>query len=93
MRPYEITVIFATEEEAFRQAKETVSTALAAQGGEITKEEELGERQMAYEIKGRTRGRYVIYFVNMAPDKITAVEKVLKLEQGIVKYLFVRAAD
>lgn len=93
MRPYEITVIFATEEEAFRKAKETVSTALAAQGGEITKEEELGERQMAYEIKGRMRGRYVIYFVNMAPDKINAVEKVLKLEQGILKYLFVRAAE
>ncbi len=93
MRPYELTVIFQTEEELYRQAKEVVSATLKQQGGEITKEEELGERPLAYEIKGKKRGRYAIFFVNMAPDKLLGVEKVLKLDQNILKYLFVRAED
>jgi small subunit ribosomal protein S6 len=93
MRPYEVTAIFATEEELYRQAKESVSNTLKAQGGEITKEDELGERQLAYEIKGRMRGKYVIWFVNLAPDKVTPIEKVFKLEPNILKYLFVRAEN
>jgi len=93
MRPYELTVIFPTEEELYRQAKEHVSAALKAQGGEMVKEDELGERQLAYEIKGRMRGRYVLFVYKLMPDKLTAVEKVLKLEPNIMKYLFIRAED
>ena len=93
MRPYELTVIFPTEEDVYRQAKEAVSNALKQNGGEITKEEELGERQLAYEIKGRMRGRYVLFFFNLSPDKLGAVEKILKLEQHIMKYLLIRAED
>lgn len=93
MRPYELTVIFATEEELYRQAKEVVSATLKQQGGEITKEEEMGERPLAYEIKGKKRGRYVLFLANLAPDKLTAAEKVFKLEPSIMKYLFVRAEE
>ncbi|HOZ70989.1 MAG TPA: 30S ribosomal protein S6 [Spirochaetales bacterium] len=93
MRSYELTVIFPTEEELYRQAKEKVSAALKEQGAEIVKEEELGDRQLAYEIKDRMRGRYVLYVATIAPDKIVAVEKVLKLEPNVMKYLFVRAED
>ncbi|MBU0928705.1 MAG: 30S ribosomal protein S6 [Spirochaetes bacterium] len=93
MRPYELTVIFPTEEELYRQAKETVSATLKANGGEIVKEEELGERALAYEVKGKMRGRYAIFFANMPPEKLVAAEKVFKLEPNILKYLFVRAED
>lgn len=93
MRPYELTVIFPTEEELYRQAKETVSATLKAQGGEMVKEDELGERQLAYEIKGKMRGRYALFVYKLMPDKLTAVEKVLKLEPNIMKYLFIRAED
>jgi len=93
MRPYELTVIFPTEEDLYRPAKEAVSATLKAQGGEIVKEEELGERALAYEVKGKMRGRYAIFFVKMSPDKITAAEKVFKLEKHILKYLFVRAEE
>jgi small subunit ribosomal protein S6 len=93
MRPYELTVIFPTEEELYRQAKEAVSATLKAQGGEMVKEDELGERQLAYEIKGKMRGRYVLFVYRLMPDKLIAVEKVLKLEPNIMKYLFIRAED
>ncbi|MBN2874371.1 MAG: 30S ribosomal protein S6 [Spirochaetales bacterium] len=93
MRPYELTVIFPTEEDLYRPAKEAISNTLKELGGEIVKEDELGERQLAYEIKGRMRGRYVLYVANLMPDKILAAEKVLKLEKNVLKYLFVRIDD
>jgi len=91
MRLYELTVIFPTEEDLYRPTKESISATLKQAGAEIVKEDELGERQLAYEIKGRMRGKYVLYVFNLEPDKINAAEKVFKLEQNILKYLFVRA--
>jgi len=91
MRLYELTVIFPTEEDLYRPTKESISATLKQAGAEIVKEDELGERQLAYEIKGRMRGKYVLYVFNLEPDKIHAAEKVFKLEQNILKYLFVRA--
>lgn len=93
MRSYELTVILQTDEELYRKTKEIIAGTLKQQGAEIAKEEELGEKQLAYEVKGNKRGRYVIYFMKMAPDKVIAAEKVFKLDTNILKYLFVRAED
>lgn len=93
MRPYELTVIMPTEEELYRPTKEAVAAELKKLGGEIVKEEELGERALAYEIKGKNRARYVYFGVNLSPDKVVAAEKTFKLEPNILKYLFVRAED
>ena len=90
MRSYELTTIFPVEEDLYRQGKEAVSAELKRQGGDIVKEDELGERQLAYPIKNKPRGRYVLYTVKLAPDKLIAAEKVFKLNTNVVKYLFVR---
>ncbi|OHD76262.1 MAG: 30S ribosomal protein S6 [Spirochaetes bacterium RIFOXYC1_FULL_54_7] len=93
MRPYELVTIFPTEEDIYRPAKETVTAELKKQGAEIVREDEMGERQLAYMIKNHQRGRYVLHTINMAPDKLIMAEKVFKLNTGILKYLFVRLDD
>jgi len=90
MRSYELVTIFPTEEELYRQGREAVSAELKKQGAEIVKEDEMGERQLAYPIKEKLRGRYVLYTIKMAPDRLIAAEKVFKLETNLLKYLFVR---
>lgn len=90
MRSYELMAIFPTEEELFRQGKEAIHAELTKQGAELVKEDEMGERQLTYPIKGRPRGRYVLFTIKMAPDKLIAAEKVFKLTTSILKYLFVR---
>lgn len=93
MRPYELTVIFATEEELYRQSKAAVSATLKDIGADLVKEEELGEKNLAYEVKGNTRGRYVLFVANIMPEKIAEAEKAFKLDKNIKKYLFVRSDD
>lgn len=91
MRPYELTIIFTTEEEFYQQSKAAVLETLKNLGTELVKEEELGEKALAYEIKDKTRGRYVLFVVNMMPDKISEAQKMFKLDKNILKHLFVRA--
>ncbi len=90
MRSYELMTILPTEEELFRLGKEAIHAELLRQAAEIVKEDEMGERQLTYPVKGRPRGRYVLYTIKMAPDKLLAAEKVFKLNTNILKYLFVR---
>ncbi|MEI6387390.1 MAG: 30S ribosomal protein S6 [Spirochaetota bacterium] len=90
MRQYELTVIFPTEEELFRLGKETVGADLAKHGAVEIKEEDKGDRPLAYPIKKKERGHYVLFTMNMDPLKIDHTEKAFKLNQNILKYLFVR---
>lgn len=90
MRSYELVTIFPIEEDVFKPAKEAVAAELKNQGAEIVKEDDMGERQLAFPIKKRPRGHYFVFYVNMASDKLIHAEKVFKLNQNILKYLFVR---
>ena len=58
MRKYEVTFIFRTEEDRMSAAKEAVKSILEKKSVKILKEEDLGERTLAYEIKKQSRGRY-----------------------------------
>lgn len=91
MRQYELTVVFPAEEELFRQGKETVAAELARQGAIEVKEEDKGDRQLAYKIKKRDRGHYILFTMEFDPQKVAAAEKGFKLNPNILKYLFVRA--
>lgn len=93
MRSYELVSIFPTEEDLYRAGREAVTAELKKQGAEIVKEDEMGERQLTYPIKARARGRYVLYTIKMAPDRLGGAEKVFKLNTNILKYLFVRMED
>jgi len=93
MRQYELTVIFPLEEDQHKAGREQVLADLAAQGAEIEKTDENGDRELAYPIKKRTRGRYVLYTLKIEPSKLVVIDRAFKLNQNIVKYLFVNIED
>ena len=91
MRKYELVALFPSEEEIFRQGKEAVVAELAKNGAHDVKEEDMGDRLLAYEIKKRDRGHYVLFTMDFDPQKIVPAERMFKLNQNLLKYLFVRA--
>jgi len=93
MRQYELTVIFPLEEDQHKAGRETVLADLAAQGAEVIKTDETGERDLAYEINRRTRGRYVLFTLSTDPAKISALDKVFKLNSNLLRYLFVKIEE
>jgi small subunit ribosomal protein S6 len=93
MREYELTVIFPLEEDQYKAGRETVMADLTAQGAEIVKTEETGDRDLAYEIKKRKRARYVLFVIKADPAKITALDRIFKLNPNLLRYLFVKIEE
>jgi small subunit ribosomal protein S6 len=91
MRKYDLVALFPSEEEIFRQGKEAVVAGLAKNGAHDVKEEDMGDRLLAYSIKKRDRGHYVLFTMDFDPQKIVPAERAFKLNQNLLKYLFVRA--
>ena len=93
MRQYELTVIFPLEEDLYKAGKETVLADLAAQGAEILKTDEIGDKELAYEINKRKRGRYLLLTLKADPAKISTLDRIFKLNANILRYLFVKIEE
>lgn len=91
MRSYELVSIFPTEEELFQVGKESVASELVKQGAQNIKEEDMGDRPLAYPIRKKVRGHYILFRMEFPGENVDATEKIFKLNPNILRYLFVRA--
>jgi small subunit ribosomal protein S6 len=90
MHQYELMVIFPLEEDQHKAGREQLLADLGAQGAEIEKTDELGDRDLAYEVRKRRRGKYVLFTIKLDPKKQAVLDKVFKLNGNLLKYLFIR---
>jgi small subunit ribosomal protein S6 len=93
MRQYELTVIFPLEEDQSKAGREQLLADLSANGAEIEKTDEIGDRDLAYEVKKRRRGRYVLFTLKLEPAKIAVLDRSFKLNVNLLKYLFVNIEE
>jgi small subunit ribosomal protein S6 len=89
MRQYELMVIFPLEEDQHKAGREQLLSDLGNNGAEIEKTDEIGDRDLAYEIKKRRRGKYVLFTIKADPAKIVNMDRIFKLNANLLKYLFV----
>jgi small subunit ribosomal protein S6 len=93
MRTYEVVVIFRHEQDHYTKGLEFVRNELKTQGGNLLKEEDMGERTLAYPIKKQDRGHYVLFNVELPAPKVIEIDKILKLQNEILKFLFIVQED
>ena len=89
MRKYELMTIFPLDEDRSKKGLELVRQVLSQFGAEIAKEEPFGDRDLTYEIKKQKKGRFVLMNVNVNPGKIAEISTQLKLNNDLLKYMFV----
>ncbi len=89
MRNYEFTVIFNANEENTTAGLEYVTSTFATAGVEITKQEDMGVKYLAYDIKKQEKGHYVYFELKADPSTILEFERGFLLNANILKYLFV----
>jgi small subunit ribosomal protein S6 len=89
MRQYELMTIFPIEEEQHTAGRDKLLADLTGNGVQIEKTDELGDRDFAYEIEKRRRGKYVLFTIQAEPAKIASLDKIFKLNANLVRYLFV----
>ena len=90
MRLYELMVIFPLEEDQHKAGREKLIADLGNNGIEIEKTDELGDRDLAYEIDKRRRGKYALFTIKADPGKITTLDRIFKLNANLLKYIFVK---
>jgi small subunit ribosomal protein S6 len=78
-----------TEEEV-TSVIDQIRTVLTNAGGTIDKEERWGVRKLAYRVGKRTEGFYVLLQFTAAASAVREVERRLRVNDAVLKYLTVR---
>ncbi|MEX1258188.1 MAG: 30S ribosomal protein S6 [Gemmatimonadota bacterium] len=91
MRNYEVVFIFhpSMTEEAVNQKLERFQSLITGDGAEITAVDHWGSRQLAYQVKGQSQGYYVVVQFTAGATSLTGLERVLKLDEELLRYLIV----
>lgn len=92
MRDYEAVYIFdsALEEPAINEKLDRFHAMVSGEGrGEITAVDHWGKRQMAYAIADKDNGYYVVAHFSTSPTLLPEYERLLKLDEELLRYLVV----
>ncbi len=92
MRDYEVVYIFdsAIPEERVAEKLERYHGLLTGKhGGEITAVDQWGRKQLAYPIKKKTSGFYVVVQFRSEAEPLPEFERALKLDDELLRFLLV----
>ena len=93
MKNYEVVYIFDTSvaEDKVQEKLTRYHELLTGPGqGEITATDVWGRRQLAFPIKKKNAGTYVIVQFRSAEDALPEFERLLKLDEELLRYLVVQ---
>ncbi|HXT64962.1 MAG TPA: 30S ribosomal protein S6 [Pyrinomonadaceae bacterium] len=94
-RTYEIVFIIdpnAEDAEVMRMT-EAVQKIITDQGGSVTKTEMMGKRRLAYEINHKRDGIYVLLEVDGSGKEIAELERRMRVNDRIIRYMTVRVDE
>ena len=94
-RTYEVVFIVDpdTADDEVMRLSEGVQKIITTQGGSITKTEMMGKRQLAYEINHKKNGTYVLLEVEGSGAEIAEVERRMRVNDQILRYMTVRVDE
>ncbi|MCB0729404.1 MAG: 30S ribosomal protein S6 [Ignavibacteriae bacterium] len=86
---YESVVIInaALEDPQVEQTVASIHENIKANGGEITDSEDWGRKRLAYAIQNAKSGYYYITRFNGSPSMITEFERILRLDENVIRYM------
>jgi small subunit ribosomal protein S6 len=95
MRPYEVMVIFdpGLEEDVIRAAVDRFTELLRSRGATVGRVDHWGKRRLAYELRHRHEGVYVLVEASAEPAAMTELDRVLHLADEVIRHKVVRVPD
>jgi small subunit ribosomal protein S6 len=94
-RTYEVIFIINPDAEDAEVVRltEAIQKIITDQGGNITKTEMMGKRQLAYEISHQRDGIYVLLEVEGSGAEIAELERRMRVNDRILRYMTVRVDE
>ncbi|WP_100400485.1 30S ribosomal protein S6 [Bacillus sp. FJAT-44742] len=95
MRKYEVLYIIAPDldENGTKETVDRYSNVLTNNGAEIEKVDEMGKRRLAYEINDYRDGYYVVVYANSNTEAINEFDRLVKMDDKILRHLVVKDED
>lgn len=92
MNTYELTIVVPEDKEGKEKARllKVVTDFAKKVKGEINKQESWGAKHLAYPIKKLDIGEYEHYVLTLPSTNQPELEKILHLDEAILRYMFVR---
>jgi small subunit ribosomal protein S6 len=89
---YECVLIARNEvtQQQVEAVADQVATQLESEGGAVDKREYWGLRSLAYRIKKNRKGHYMLLGLNAKPASVNEVERQLRLNEDILRFLTIR---
>jgi small subunit ribosomal protein S6 len=95
MRPYEVMVIFdaSLEEDAVRALVDRFTQQLIAAGAKAVRAESWGKKRLAYPVRHRNEGYYVVIEANAEPAALSDLDRQLTLADEVIRHKVLRLPE
>ena len=92
MKKYETIFILDPdlEDEQAQAAIEKVKGVITQANGEILKAEDWGKRKLAYDVKKKARGHYILIHFSGSPALLSELERNFRVMDAVIKFQSVR---
>lgn len=93
MKKYELTIVLdgGTTSAQKKSKEELVEKLLDLHKGKIIKKEDWGVKDLAYKIEKSNTGLFLYYDLELDPASVKDISEKLRLDDGIIRYLLVKA--
>lgn len=94
-RTYEVMYIINPETAADKIEKlnDAVGKLIEKEGGEVVRMDNIGIRNLAYPIQKKNEGHYVLFEVNGSGQEIAELERRMRVNDMIMRYITVRVDE
>ena len=75
----------------YEAVSENISRIITKYGGEVIRSERWSERRLAYPVRRRDRGTYVLVYFNASPESITEIRRDCAIDEIILRNMILRA--
>ena len=94
-RTYEVMYIVNpdTDAEKIEKLNDAVGKLIEKEGGEVVRMDDIGIRNLAYQIQKKTTGHYVLFEVNGTGQEILELERRMRVNDLIMRFITVRVDE
>src|SRR5438067_9785797 len=94
-RVYEVVFIVDTDvaDEDLTRLTDTFQHIVTDQGGNVTKSEVMGRRQLAYKVGRKNEGVYVLFEIEGTGGELAELERRMRVSDQVLRYLTVRVDE
>lgn len=94
-RTYEVMYIVDpdTEVEKIGKLNDAVGKLIEKEGGEVVRMDDIGMKNLAYPIQKKKEGHYVLFEVNGSGQEIAELERRMRVNDMIMRYITVRVDE